>query len=79
MKRYYNPQQLNYRYKELRLQHSFTCAQIAELLNIDESEYISYENDKPYDMPLDKFIQLADLYNVTSGYLIGCTDNPYEP
>ena len=53
---------------------------VAEKLQISQRAYSHYENGTR-EVPLDVLIKLSYLYNVSSDYLLGLTDNPipYKP
>ncbi|MBH0167159.1 helix-turn-helix transcriptional regulator [Fictibacillus sp. 7GRE50] len=61
------------RLRALRKSKNLTLAQVAEKLNMVTSAYSSYEREdkKP---PIDKLRFLASLYNVSTDYLLGLTD-----
>ena len=48
---------------------------VAEKLQISQRAYSHYENGTR-EVPLDVLIKLSYLYNVSSDYLLGLTDNP---
>lgn len=57
----------------LRKQHNLTQRDVANYLSIAQPSYIRYENGtaKP---TLDNLSRLADLFDVSSDYLIGRSD-----
>ncbi|MBQ4267817.1 MAG: helix-turn-helix transcriptional regulator [Clostridia bacterium] len=63
--------------KKVRKEHKLTQQDIAEVLGIDRSTYTFYETGKtsPSVATLHK---LADIYNVTIGYLAGYEENHPE-
>lgn len=63
------------RIQELREDHDKTQRDIAELLNMPQSQYWRYERGYR-DIPTDVLMYLADYYNVSVDYLLGRTNNP---
>ena len=63
--------------KKVRKEHKLTQQDIAEVLGIDRSTYTFYETGKtsPSIATLHK---LADIYNVSIGYLAGYEENRPE-
>ncbi len=59
-----------YRFKEAMLQAGYSVAQVANALQVSEITVRSWNNHhkKP---PIDTLCRLADLYNVTTDYLLG--------
>lgn len=68
---------LGKRIREYRIKRGFTQAQMAEKLNMTESNYSSYERDKSKP-PSDKLYQIASILNVSVDYLLGRSNDP-EP
>ena len=64
--------------RHLREDHDYTQAQLAELLQVHQTTYSSYELGK-LGIPAEALIQLADFYQVSVDYLLGRTDikQPY--
>ena len=63
------------RIRDLREDHDLTQRQLAAKLNMSQSQYFLYE--KGYrDLPTDILIQLADLYETSTDYILGRTNNP---
>ncbi len=61
------------RIRDLREDHDMTQKQVADYLNMKQPQYNRYE--KGYrDIPSDVLIALADLYNTTTDYILGRTD-----
>lgn len=63
--------------KSLRLGLDLTQKEVAERLVISRERYNQYETGRrnpDYEM----LIKLADLFNVTTDYLLGRTNNPRE-
>ncbi len=61
------------RIRDLREDSDFTQQQVADFLEMKQPQYNRYE--KGYrDIPSDVLIALADLYNTTTDYILGRTD-----
>ena len=62
------------RLRQIRVEHKLTQQNIADVLGIDRTTYTFYETgvSKPSLVTLAK---LADIYNVTVGYLLGVEEN----
>ena len=59
-----------YRFKEARIQSGKSVAEVAKLLQVAETSVRNWDNG--YKKPsLDLLIRLADLYGVTTDYLLG--------
>jgi len=58
---------------ELRKQHNMTQRDVANYLSIAQPSYIRYENGTA-EPTLDNLVRLADLFDVSSDYLIGRSD-----
>lgn len=58
---------------ELRKQHNLTQRDVASYLSIAQPSYIRYENGMA-EPTLDNLSRLADLFDVSSDYLIGRSD-----
>ena len=66
------------RIRDLRDDHDLTQRALAEKLGMQQSQYNRYE--KGYrDIPTDILISLADLYNTSTDYILGRTNNPDPP
>ena len=63
------------RIRELREDHDLTQRQIAAKLNMPQPQYFRYEQGYR-DIPSDILIALADIYNTSTDYILGRTDNP---
>lgn len=62
------------RIRDLREDSDMTQQQVADYLNMKQPQYNRYE--KGYrDIPSDILIALADLYNTTTDYILGRTNN----
>ncbi len=66
------------RLKEIREDNDLFQKNIAEYLNIDQSNYSKYELEK-INIPIDILKKLADYYHTSTDYLLYRTDNktPY--
>ncbi len=64
--------------KELRLQYGYTQTDVAKQLNIKQNTYSQYETGAR-ELSLDTLIALAKLYDTSTDYLLGLTDEetPY--
>jgi len=56
--------------QKLREKYGKTSTEIAEYLGISQELYEKYESGESL-MPVEYFIKLADLYNVSMDYLVG--------
>lgn len=66
------------RIADLRIDHDLTVRKLAEILGMNYVQYWRYE--KGYrDIPTDVLIQLAKLYNTSTDYILGLTDDPTPP
>jgi len=61
------------RIKELRLEKSLSQREVAKFLGISQPSYIRYEL-KTGEPSLTALAKLAQLYQVTAGYLLGLED-----
>ncbi len=61
------------RLRELREDHDLTQRQVAEVLDMPQPQYFRYEQGYR-DIPTDILIRLADLYNITTDYILERTD-----
>ncbi|MCM1306356.1 MAG: helix-turn-helix domain-containing protein [Bacteroides sp.] len=59
--------------KELRLEKGYTCKQMAEILHISEKTYRGYEKNCR-KLKADKLLLLVNFFNISSGYILGLTD-----
>ncbi len=66
------------RLKEIREDKDLFQKDIAEYLNVDQSNYSKYELEK-INIPISILIKLADFYNTSVDYLVYRTDDrkPY--
>ena len=63
---------------DLREDHDFTQKKVAEYLGLNPNVYRRYEKGVR-DFPIDIILKLADLYRVSTDYLLGRTDVPTPP
>ena len=66
------------RLRDMREDHDLTQQKLAEYLGMPQPQYFRYEQGLR-DIPTDILIQLAKLYNTTTDYLLGLTDDPVSP
>ena len=66
------------RIKDLREDHDLTQKEVAAYLHIKQNTYSQYENCK-HQLPLEALVGLAMLYNTSTDYILGLTDEqkPY--
>lgn len=62
------------RIRDLREDHDMTQRQLAEKLNITQPQYFRYEQGYR-DLPTDILIALADIYNTSTDYILGRTND----
>lgn len=66
---------LSERLKELRKSNNWTIEEFAEMIGVAKSTYHGYE--KEHRQPsLDIINKIAEIYEVSTDYLFGRTDNP---
>ena len=63
------------RIRDLREDHDLTQRQIAAILGLTQPQYFRYEQGYR-DVPTDILIRLADLYDTSTDYILGRTNNP---
>ena len=63
------------RLKELRKEKGVTQAEVAKIINTNQSQYGKYENGKT-NLSLETSKILADYFDVSVPYLLGLDDNP---
>ena len=66
------------RIRELREDHDLTQAAVSRHLGMKQPQYFRYEQGYR-DIPSDILIQLADLYETYTDYILGRTDDPSPP
>ena len=62
------------RIRELREDNDKTQAEIAEILGTSQTMYARYERGAN-EMPIRHLIRLSNLYNVSSDYILGLSDD----
>lgn len=65
------------RIRELREQHGYTQRELAEKLEMLQPQYFRYEQGQR-DLPTALLIRLSALYEVSTDYLLGLTNNPHR-
>ena len=63
------------RIRELREDHDLTQRQLAEMLHMPQPQYFRYEQGYR-DIPTDILIELANIYQTSTDYILGLMDNP---
>lgn len=63
------------RLRDMREDHDLTQADIARILQTTQEQISKYEIGKQM-MGIDKYIRLAQYYNVSLDYLTGLIDSP---
>ena len=62
------------RLKDLREDNDFSQQYVAEYLSMKQPQYSRYERGLR-DIPTDILIKLAKLYNTSTDYILGLTNN----
>lgn len=63
------------RIRALREDHELNQEEVANILNIKQTQYSRYELGKN-KMDIERYIALAEFYNVSLDYLAGLIDEP---
>lgn len=63
------------RIRDLREDHDLTQRQVAEILGMSQPQYFRYEQGYR-DIPTDILLALAELYQTSTDYILGRTDDP---
>lgn len=66
------------RIKDLREDSDYSQNYVSEYLQMKQPQYSRYERGLR-DIPSDILIRLAKLYNTSTDYILGLTDNPKRP
>ena len=66
------------RIRELREDHDLTQRQMAAELGMPQPQYYRYEQGFR-DIPTDILIKLADMFDTSTDYILGRTDDPSAP
>jgi transcriptional regulator with XRE-family HTH domain len=61
------------RIRDLREMNNLTQKKVAEYLNVSQATYARYETGE-IKIDVDSIIKLANLYKVTSDYILGLSD-----
>ncbi|MEG0441137.1 MAG: helix-turn-helix transcriptional regulator [Oscillospiraceae bacterium] len=64
--------------EDCRVDHDKTQLFVAAYLNMNRSVYWRYEKGQR-EIPVWAVLKLAELYNVSTDYLLGRTDDPTPP
>lgn len=62
--------------KRFRDEFHLTQDEVADVLKVTRQAYHSYERDKA-NPPSKKILELADVYDVSTDYLLGRSDEPH--
>lgn len=62
----------------IRKQRGFNQLDVAKYIGVDRTTYSNYETGKR-DPDTDTVVKLANLFDVTTDYLLGNTDDPTPP
>lgn len=70
---------MNYyqRLRDIREDNDLTQTQIAQVLDIQQTQYSRYERGA-VQMSIDKYIILAKYYNISLDYITGIIDEPQK-
>ena len=63
------------RLRDLREDHDLTQTALAERLHIKQNTYSQYENGQRQP-PIEILIQLSVIYETSTDYILGITDDP---
>ncbi len=66
------------RIKNLREDKDMSQREIAVLLGMKQPQYFRYEQGYR-DLPTDILIRLAEIFDVSTDYILGLTNNPQKP
>ena len=61
------------RIKDLREDHDLSQIEVSKILHVSQSTYSRYESGF-LDLPSEILIALAELYNVSTDYILGLKD-----
>ena len=65
------------RLRDLREDHDLTQRKIAGILGLTQTQYFRYEQGYR-DLPTDILIRLSEMYETSTDYILGLTDNPKQ-
>ena len=63
------------RLKEIREDRDITQDALAAMLHIRQNTYSQYENGVR-QLPIDILIKLSEIYDLSTDYILGLTDDP---
>lgn len=63
--------------RDLREDHDLTQTQVAQFLGTSQTMYARYERGAS-EMPIRHLISLCSLYHVTSDYILGLDQGPFN-
>lgn len=63
------------RIKDLRKENRFTQKEVADILDCSQQVYSNYELGQR-DIPTSVLMKLSVIYNVSTDYILGLTENP---
>lgn len=66
------------RIHQLRLRYKLTLDDVAKHINVGKQAVYKYEKGTVTNIPLDKIDKMAQLFNVSPGYLSGWSDNEHD-
>ena len=66
------------RLRDLREDYDYTQRYVAKYLKMPQPQYFRYEQGYR-DIPSDVLVALADLYNTSTDYILGRTNNSAPP
>ena len=66
------------RLRNLRLKNNYTYASLAKVIDLNMRQIVRYE-DGEADPSSDVVTRMADVFNVSTDYLLGRTDDPTPP
>ena len=65
----------NFRLRDIREDHDLTQTAVADFLHVRQSAYSQYETGQR-QLPLSALMQLALLFQTSTDYILGLTDDP---
>ena len=63
------------RIRDLRNDRGLTQEDVAKILHISQNTYSQYENGVR-QLPIETLVAIANIYNVSTDYILRLTDNP---
>ena len=69
---------INYRLKALRETSGMTLEEVAKIINVTKQTVQKYESGVVVEIPSDRIEALAEVYNVSPGYIMGWEDLPKQ-